>query len=77
MDLQDVEQTSAGRARHAFDWFHAQLARPVEQLEWTSGPWPPRVEWRLGEPDEPFEVLRTGWPFRRRPAEPDRVRRLR
>jgi hypothetical protein len=77
MDLKGVEPTPRGLARHAFDWFHAQLRRPVEQLEWTSGPWRPRLEWRLGEPDEPFEVIRSGWPFRRWRGEPDRITRLR
>jgi hypothetical protein len=77
MDLEGVEPTPRGLAGHAFGWFQAQLRRPVEQLEWTSGPWPPRVEWRLEEPHEPFEVLRSGWPFRRWRGAPDRVTRLR
>jgi hypothetical protein len=77
MDLEDAEPTPDGRARHVFDWFHAQPRRPVEQLEWTSGPWPARVEWRLEEPHEPFEMLRSGWPVRRHRGAPARVTRLR
>jgi hypothetical protein len=77
MDLTEVELTPRALARHAFGWFQAQLRRPVEQHGWTSGPWPPRVEVRLREPDELLDVRRSGWPFRRRRSSPDRLVRLR
>ena len=77
IDIAGVERTPEAFARRAFEWLHEQLRRPVELHEWTSGPWPPRMEWRLQDPDEPLVLLRSGWPFRRRRGTPDRSVRLR
>ena len=36
MDLTGVERTPAALGRHAFDWFTAQLHRPVELGTWST-----------------------------------------
>ena len=77
IDIDHVPRTPEGLADRAFDWLVGQLARPVERLEWTSGHRPPRIELRLRDPDELLALPRSGWPFRRRPGEPERVTRLR
>jgi hypothetical protein len=77
IDTSGVERTPEAFARRAFEWLHEQLRRPVELHEWTVGSRPPRREWRLLDPEEPLVLLRSGWPFRRRREEPDRVVRLR
>jgi hypothetical protein len=77
IDITHVSPTPEGLADRAFRWLVEQLGRPVERLEWTSGRWPPRIELRLRHPDEPLALQRSGWPFRRRRAAPNRVVRLR
>ena len=73
MDLAGVEATPRALARRAFDWFEAELRRPLERAHWRS--------WRGGS-----TVVRyadTGEPVwstvsrRRRRRQPDRVVRLR
>ena len=77
IDISDLSRTPEGLADRAFEWLVGQLARPVERLEWTAGRWSPRIELRLGDPDELLALPSSGWPFRRRRGEPDRVTRLR
>jgi hypothetical protein len=36
MDLAGVELSPAALARHAFDWFHTELRRPVERVSWRT-----------------------------------------
>lgn len=77
IDSRDVPRTPEGLADRAYEWLTWQLGRPVERLEWTSGPWRPRIELRLREPDELVALPHSGWPFRVRRGQPDLVTRLR
>ena len=72
MDLTGVERTPAAWGRQAFDWFTAQLQRPVERASWRT--W--RGERSLLRFADDGELIESA--FLRRPTRaPDCVVRLR